>query len=64
VSASGGRPYNLIRSDAERISVELHVPGGEAESLGEYPRDWPAELTARNADALVYSVWSPKLAND
>jgi 3',5'-cyclic-AMP phosphodiesterase len=56
--------YNLIRADAERISVELHVPGGEAESLGEYPRDWPAELSARNADALVYSAWGPKLAND
>jgi hypothetical protein len=45
--------YNLIRADAGRIAVELCVPGGERRSLGEYPRDWPEELSARHADPFV-----------
>jgi 3',5'-cyclic-AMP phosphodiesterase len=56
--------YNLIRADANRISVELRVPGGEGQSLGEYPRDWPAELSARSADLLAHRSPSPGLAND
>ena len=27
-----------------RIAVELKIPGGELQSLGDYPRDWPEEL--------------------
>jgi Icc protein len=45
--------YNLIRADAGRIAIELCVPGGERRSLGEYPRDWPEELSARHADPFV-----------
>jgi 3',5'-cyclic-AMP phosphodiesterase len=56
--------YNLIRAEKSRISVELRVPGGAGQSLGEYPRDWPAELTARSVDPLIQSRRGPKLAND
>jgi 3',5'-cyclic-AMP phosphodiesterase len=56
--------YNLIHADKERISVQLRIPGGEAQSLGEYPREWPAELAAPSADPLLYSTAGPKLAND
>ena len=56
--------YNLIRADASRISVELRVPGGEGQSLGEYPRDWPPELSARSTDLLAYRPRSLGLAND
>ena len=59
--------YNLIRIVKERISVELCVPGGERQSLGEYPRDWPSELSARAADlfAQAYAVEQAEpLAND
>jgi 3',5'-cyclic-AMP phosphodiesterase len=45
--------YNLIRVENGRISVELRVPGGEHRSLGEYPRDWPEEISARHADPFV-----------
>jgi Icc protein len=40
--------YNLIRAEGDRIAAELHVPDGEAMSLGEYPREWPPELSARS----------------
>jgi hypothetical protein len=30
--------YNLVRVEAGRISVELCVPRGERQSLGDYPR--------------------------
>ena len=56
--------YNLIEVDRERISVELHVPGGRVQTLGEYPRIWPVELSARDADPLVHLQPSPSLAND
>jgi Icc protein len=56
--------YNLIRADAGRISVELRIPGGEGQSLGEYPRDWPPELSARSTDLLAYRPRSLGLAND
>lgn len=36
--------YNLI-VEAGRISVDLCVPRGEQQSLGDYPRDWPPELS-------------------
>ncbi len=56
--------YNLIRVAEERISVELHVPGGHRQSLGEFPRDWPAELSARDADPFVRAQRAEPLAND
>jgi len=45
--------YNVISVEQGRISIELRVPGGERQSLGEYPRDWPEELSARHADPFV-----------
>jgi len=56
--------YNLIRVEAGRISVELCVPGGERRSLGEYPRDWPADLAAREADPFVRAPRGVPLADD
>jgi 3',5'-cyclic AMP phosphodiesterase CpdA len=59
--------YNLIRLVEERISIELRVPGGDGLPLGEYPRDWPTELSARGADlfAQEYEVERAEpLAND
>jgi 3',5'-cyclic AMP phosphodiesterase CpdA len=56
--------YNLIRVEAGRISVELCVPGGQRRSLGDYPRDWPAELSARHADPFVRPQRGVSLAND
>jgi 3',5'-cyclic AMP phosphodiesterase CpdA len=56
--------YNLIRVNRERVAIELRVPGGGGRSLGEYPRDWPPELSARHADPFVESDRSPSLAND
>jgi hypothetical protein len=46
-----------------RISVELCIPGGDRQSLGSYPRDWPAELSARDADPFVRAVRDVPLAN-
>jgi 3',5'-cyclic-AMP phosphodiesterase len=56
--------YNLVRVEAGRISVDLHVPGGAGESLGEYPRDWPEELSARRADPFVRAQRGISLADD
>ena len=56
--------YNLLRVEAGRISVELCVPGGERQSLGDYPRDWPAELSARHADPFVRAQRGASLADD
>jgi hypothetical protein len=56
--------YNLVRVEAGRISVDLRVPGGERESLGEYPRDWPEELSARRADPFVRAQRGISLADD
>jgi hypothetical protein len=36
-----------------RVSVELRIPGGERQSLGDYPRDWPEDLSARQSDPFV-----------
>jgi hypothetical protein len=36
--------YNLVNVEDGRITVELRIPGGEHRSLGDYPRDWPAEI--------------------
>jgi hypothetical protein len=56
--------YNLLRIEGERIAVELCVPGGERRPLGEHPRDWPAELTAREIDLFVRPPRGASLADD
>jgi 3',5'-cyclic-AMP phosphodiesterase len=56
--------YNLLRIGEGRIAVELCVPGGERWSLGDYPRDWPAELTAREIDPFVRASRGVSLADD
>jgi hypothetical protein len=56
--------YNLITVEAGRISVELCVPGGRRRSLGDYPRDWPSELSAREADLFVTPARGVSLAED
>jgi 3',5'-cyclic-AMP phosphodiesterase len=56
--------YNLVRVEEGRISVELRVPGGERRSLGDYPRDWPEELSARAADPFVITPRGEPLAED
>ena len=56
--------YNLIRVEAGRISVDLCVPRGERQSLGDYPRDWPLELSARHADPFVRAQRGVSLAED
>ena len=56
--------YNLIRIEDGRIAIEQKVPGGESQSLGEYPRDWPAELAGRYNDPFVRAQRGESLAND
>jgi 3',5'-cyclic AMP phosphodiesterase CpdA len=56
--------YNLIRIAEDRMAVELCVPGGERRSLGDYPRDWPADLSARDADPFLRTPGGPPLADD
>ena len=45
--------YNLVRVKNGRIGIELRIPGGEGQSLGEFPRDWPEEISARHSDPFV-----------
>ena len=56
--------YNLITIEGGHIAVELRIPGGEHQSLGEYPRDWPEELSARHIDPFVRATRGESLAND
>jgi 3',5'-cyclic-AMP phosphodiesterase len=56
--------YNLVRVENGRISVELCIPGGRRHSLGEYPRDWPEELSARRSDPFVRAQRDVSLADD
>ena len=56
--------YNLVTVAEGRISVELCVPGGERQSLGEYPRDWPQELSARHVDPFVRAQRGISLADE
>jgi 3',5'-cyclic-AMP phosphodiesterase len=56
--------YNLVRVEGDRISVELRVPGGARQSLGDFPRDWPAELAARGTEPFAQRSSSPSLADD
>jgi Icc protein len=56
--------FNLIRVTSERIAIELRVPGGQARSLGEYPRTWPAELSTHHVEPFAAAERGPALAND
>lgn len=56
--------YNLIRIESGRVAVELCVPGEWRRSLGEFPRDWPADLSARDADPFVRAQRGVSLADD
>jgi len=56
--------YNMITIEGGRIAVELRIPGGGHQSLGEYPRDWPEELSARHIDPFVRATRGESLAND
>jgi 3',5'-cyclic-AMP phosphodiesterase len=56
--------YNLVEVVDERISIELRIPGGERRSLGDYPRDWPEELSARRVDPFVRAQRDVSLAED
>ena len=56
--------YNLIRIEDRRMRVELREPGGGGQDLGDYPRDWPAELSARHADPFVRAPRGVSLADD
>jgi 3',5'-cyclic AMP phosphodiesterase CpdA len=56
--------YNLVRVENEQIRIELRVPGGERRSLGDYPRNWPPELSARHTDPFVSARATEALADD
>ena len=56
--------YNLLRIDAGRIAVERCVPGGERQNLGEYPRDWPGDLSGRDSDPFAPPSRGVSLADD
>jgi 3',5'-cyclic AMP phosphodiesterase CpdA len=56
--------YNLIRVDRERIAVELRIPGGHGQSLGDYPREWPVELSSGHVEPFSHADRGPALAND
>jgi 3',5'-cyclic-AMP phosphodiesterase len=56
--------YNLVHVEGGRITVELRIPGGERRSLGDYPRDWPEELSARDADPFVVTPRGEPMAED
>ena len=56
--------YNVVEVADGRISIELRIPGGERRSLGDYPRDWPEELSARRVDPFVRAQRDVSLAED
>jgi hypothetical protein len=56
--------YNLIRISEGRISVELRIPGGGGLEMGNYPRDWPEELSARRSDPFIRPQRGQSLANE
>jgi Icc protein len=56
--------YNLVTVEAGRVAVELRVPGGERRNLGDYPRDWPGELSARDVDPFTRAPSGVSLAED
>jgi len=56
--------YNLIRVENGRIWVELRIPGGDHRSLGDFPRDWPEEISARQSDPFVRAQRGVTLVED
>jgi 3',5'-cyclic AMP phosphodiesterase CpdA len=56
--------YNLLEISEGRIAIELCIPGGERRTLGEYPRDWPVELSARQIDPFVRAQRGLSLAEE
>jgi Icc protein len=56
--------YNLVTVEAGRLAVELCVPGGDRRNLGDYPRDWPGELSAREVDPFTRPRGGVSLAED
>jgi Icc protein len=56
--------YNLIHIEHGRIGVRLCIPGGGQQSLGEYPRDWPEDLSARQSDPFARPPRGVALAED
>jgi 3',5'-cyclic-AMP phosphodiesterase len=56
--------YNLIRAERDRVAIELRIPGGDGQSLGAYPRDWPEELSGRLTDPFVRPPRGVSLADD
>ena len=56
--------YNLVTVEAGRIAVELCIPRGERRGLGDYPRDWPPELSAADADLFAPPASGVSLAED
>jgi Icc protein len=56
--------YNLVAIEDGRVSIEICIPGGERQSMGAYPRDWPEELSARRADPFVRAQRDASLAED
>ena len=61
VPASGVQP-DQGRERPNRSRAE--DPGRRAASLGDYPRDWPEELSARHYDPFVRAQRGESLAND
>jgi 3',5'-cyclic-AMP phosphodiesterase len=55
--------YNFIRVEPELVSVELCVPGGRRQSLGEFPRRWPAALARTDHEPFGHEGVGPALAN-
>jgi 3',5'-cyclic AMP phosphodiesterase CpdA len=43
--------YNVISIEPDLVSIELRIPGRDGETLGEYPRTWPAGLAGGAAIA-------------
>ncbi len=56
--------YNLVRVEGGRISVELRIPGGDGQSIGDFPRDWPEEISARHSDPFVRAQRGVTLVED
>jgi 3',5'-cyclic AMP phosphodiesterase CpdA len=56
--------YNLVRVENGRISVELRIPGGDGQLIGDFPRDWPEEISARHSDPFVRAQRGVTLVED
>ena len=56
--------YNLVHIENGRVTIDLKIPGGDGQTLGDYPLVWPAELSARRNDPFVRSRSAEPLANE